>query len=760
MADIKRMRYFDQQLLVLKDFTDEQDYHREMRRRHNQALHTTGVASGLDVTKTGAKEVTVKAGMAIDNQGQEIVLDVDTKIDLSNATLFPPNSSALVTISFDSTPTDPYASDTTQNTRIKETFRLAATKETAGTPPDPTAVQLARVTLDALGNITLDLSVRRLAGASAFDKPDAALTVRSLRLSNQAFPNTQWPTLTATDANQMTVSGALVAGSVSVTGDINVNGGVKALADLSGRNLSLTGNLGVGTTTPEDKLHVSGGNMRLDNNRGLFIEDAAGAGKRALSADPSNVLHIGGGGGGGFDRIDFDLGSTGTAMTLSGGHAGIGTVTPENSDGFSRVVDILGVQHTKLSIRSNTIDARVIAHESGFWGAPAGMVIGAKSNHPLSFATNSASRLTILGDGRIGIGTANPGAKLEINDGDLLFKAKAEDPGKIIFQSSAGGQKGRIWSNSTAGAGLFLSSGDNNPDITIDSSGRVGIGATAPFTDLTVTGSLGFANAATPMMFIFQSGTSNPERGIAVHSPPFPDWGLYYNDNLDQMIFRFGGSPALTISTGTVRVDGSLTVTGAKSGYVVDQFMNKYEEDLEEGDVVVISDNSAPLHYGLDYKIPVPEVDVTQQAYDTKVCGIVSEIHVEMKSSVKAEPAAAARKTKNVAPVQGGMIRKIGKKIEKVEPQTFTSDQLEHLDRTKIGPGQIGLMVTLGAFAHCKVDADVAPINVGDLLTTSPTRGHAQKALDPAKAVGAIIGKALGSLKKGKGKIPVLVMLQ
>jgi len=69
-------------------------------------------------------------------------------------------------------------------------------------------------------------------------------------------------------------------------------------------------------------------------------------------------------------------------------------------------------------------------------------------------------------------------------------------------------------------------------------------------------------------------------------------------------------------------------------------------------------------------------------------------------------------------------------------------------------------MVTLGAFAHCKVDADIAPIKVGDLLTTSPTRGHAQKVLDPSQAFGAIVGKALGSLEKGKGKIPVLVMLQ
>jgi hypothetical protein len=72
----------------------------------------------------------------------------------------------------------------------------------------------------------------------------------------------------------------------------------------------------------------------------------------------------------------------------------------------------------------------------------------------------------------------------------------------------------------------------------------------------------------------------------------------------------------------------------------------------------------------------------------------------------------------------------------------------------------MGMMVTLGAFAHCKVDADIAPIAVGDLLTTSPTKGHAQKVLDPARALGTIVGKALAPLETGKGKIPILVMLQ
>ena len=59
----------------------------------------------------------------------------------------------------------------------------------------------------------------------------------------------------------------------------------------------------------------------------------------------------------------------------------------------------------------------------------------------------------------------------------------------------------------------------------------------------------------------------------------------------------------------------------------------------------------------------------------------------------------------------------------------------------------------------CKADAQFGPIEVGDLLTTSPTPGHAMKASDPAKAFGAVIGKALGSLKAGTGLIPIIVAL-
>ena len=60
----------------------------------------------------------------------------------------------------------------------------------------------------------------------------------------------------------------------------------------------------------------------------------------------------------------------------------------------------------------------------------------------------------------------------------------------------------------------------------------------------------------------------------------------------------------------------------------------------------------------------------------------------------------------------------------------------------------------------CKVDAQFGAIEVGDLLTTSPTPGHAMKTNDPFKAFGAVIGKALRPLKEGQGLIPILIALQ
>ncbi len=61
-------------------------------------------------------------------------------------------------------------------------------------------------------------------------------------------------------------------------------------------------------------------------------------------------------------------------------------------------------------------------------------------------------------------------------------------------------------------------------------------------------------------------------------------------------------------------------------------------------------------------------------------------------------------------------------------------------------------------YAIVKADAGYGAIRAGDLLTTSPTPGHAQLALDALP--GTIVGKALEPLDTGTGVIKVLVMLR
>jgi len=61
---------------------------------------------------------------------------------------------------------------------------------------------------------------------------------------------------------------------------------------------------------------------------------------------------------------------------------------------------------------------------------------------------------------------------------------------------------------------------------------------------------------------------------------------------------------------------------------------------------------------------------------------------------------------------------------------------------------------------YCKVDAQYSAIDVGDLLTTSPTRGHAMRVGDPPRAFGSVIGKAIHPWETGRGLIPILIALQ
>lgn len=535
--------------------------------------------------------------------------------------------------------------------------------------------------------------------------------------------------------------------------------------------LSVSGALTVGTQTPEA-------------NRALTIERGAGAHlniRSTLAGGPFEIL-LGADTNGGIvstmTNHDLQLRAGGSDTKLiikANGSVGIGTPTP------AAKLQVAG--GAIMPEKGNSEAAGILfPKDPGGGSGDAAWIryyprVGEATTLEIGTSNDADDHISLMPSGGVGIGTAAPTQKLQVAGNAIVNNVFLGDvghgfPWAGFSHSGSASQLGYALLqrndglftliNKKSGGGYIGFRVDNADKMVITDLGRVGIGTTSPDYTLDVRGAsikLGLEGNGGGQLILTNNTNDN-----RIWLEAFSAAG---NAHASEMLLtgRFGGAvPQIRLIATTTLISGNLRVDGSKSGYIVDQFVNQHGEAVEEGDVLVIGTEQASLHYGVNYKIPVPEVDLAQQAYDTRVCGIVSEIHVETESAGSTEtfserPAGEKQSAKKSAPAQPGMIRKKGKKIEKVEPQTFTNSQLEQLDRTQVGPGQTGVMVTLGAFAHCKVDADIAPVNVGDLLTTSPTKGHAQKVLDPGKATGAIIGKALGSLKKGKGKIPVLVTL-
>ena len=155
ISDIERLNYYEGEYLGALDFAAEQEYHREMRRRHNVGQHTWGIVCGLDLAQipngqtTGGLaqvDVYVQPGMAVDGFGREIVMLSRTQLtqDLFTA-FYDPNTTAnprnmYIWIAYDQQLAQ-LSGDacTRQNTsnpysRVQESFRLLVTSTPTPVP--------------------------------------------------------------------------------------------------------------------------------------------------------------------------------------------------------------------------------------------------------------------------------------------------------------------------------------------------------------------------------------------------------------------------------------------------------------------------------------------------------------------------------------------------------------------------------------------------------------------------------------------------
>ncbi|HET9893795.1 MAG TPA: hypothetical protein VFQ44_02565 [Streptosporangiaceae bacterium] len=195
-------------------------------------------------------------------------------------------------------------------------------------------------------------------------------------------------------------------------------------------------------------------------------------------------------------------------------------------------------------------------------------------------------------------------------------------------------------------------------------------------------------------------GHSGSQAGVVGESDGFDGvWGVSHNPQAAGVSGHNPGGLA-GFFDGNVTVTGDISLPGADCA---EEFAVVGTEPCEPGTVMVISADGEALQ-------------ASQDPYDRKVVGVIS----------------------------GAGNNKPGITLDK---------------RPSAGQ-QARMAIGLIGKVYCKVDADISPISVGDLLTTSATPGHAMKATDQTRAFGAVIGKALQPQTSGRGLIPIVVALQ
>jgi hypothetical protein len=571
------------------------------------------------------------------------------------------------------------------------------------------------------------------------------------------------------------------AGYYNATGDSNVFIGYRAGYTETGSNklyidnsstaspliygefdhdvLSIHGDVGIGTMSPSSKLHVNGAIRLGSGTRDFQVQEV----------DPSDSV-------GWADLIDYGgigIGSEAGAnrqmvmFTDGAGSQNIFTVATSENNGSTWEGDFVIQQNGRVGVGTSSPTEKLqvagtVYSTTGGFKFPDGTTqtsANASDSHSLDAADgNPVDALYVDNDGKVGVGTTSPATQLEvIASSGTAIQGKHTNGSYGIAGASYGGVVGYDGNSHSYGYLGYDSCGVYG--VGFGDNGRGVYGDGGPYGVYGTGGTYGvYGEARSDSGWGVYGVASN----ISAAEDAYGVYGKHENSNSYGYLGGDGtgvygnaggyGIHGLAGNTGVWGNGGNIGVhgtagsdgTGVRGESNYGSGVGVYGRGGPSGYAAVFSGNVKiesrdtgltliELGEGLDYAegfdvTDAPEIDpgsvliidpdnpgklrLCERPYDSKVAGIVAG-----------------------AKGQGSGVR--------------------------LGTGQFDYDVALAGRVYCNVDAVETAVEPGDLLTTSPTPGYAMKATDRERAPGAILGKAMERLEKGKkAQILVLVTLQ
>ena len=334
----------------------------------------------------------------------------------------------------------------------------------------------------------------------------------------------------------------------------------------------------------------------------------------------------------------------------------------------------------------------------------------------IHFQTNGSTKMFLESGGALGIGTTSPNTRLTVKSSGYTdgMHVLCDDDDRIF----------RVRQMSDGSGGIYVFDGADNATIqflgqgsSFLTSGNLGINTTSPNAPLHVEDRIrvgedpNYGNVYGEL--IHEGGGTGFKINAHAGGGGWGDMHLQTNGST-KMFIEAGGNVGIGTTSPTSRLDvqGNVTIRDISTGDIAIELGKglDYAEGFDVSDAVNMEIQPGTV-LCIDPANP-GELKISDKAYDVAVAGIVAGAN-GLGSGVR------------------------------LGTQDFDCD------------------VALAGRVYCNTVAAEEDILPGDMLTTSDVPGYAMKASDRDKAQGAIIGKAMESLKKGEtGQILVLVTLQ